>query len=116
MMLAVSQYLDTEKQFISALRDSLARGARREPTELLEEVDCGVAAMLETGWIRDKDRSPDMTLWREARKKHCRPGSWVRRIVPVDRASHALASKRLSHVYVPEAGDRVPKKWQKLKA
>src|SRR5260221_5291184 len=33
-----------KSRFISVLRDSLARGARREPTELSEEVDCKVAA------------------------------------------------------------------------
>ena len=38
-----------KSRFISVLRDSLARGARREPTELSEEVDFKVAAMLETG-------------------------------------------------------------------
>jgi hypothetical protein len=51
-----------KSRFISALRDSLARGARREPTVLVEEVDCKVVEMLETAWIRVKDRPPDKGL------------------------------------------------------
>ena len=52
-----------KSRFISALRDSLASGARREPIVLVEEVDCKVVAMLETGWIWD--RSPDMDALEE---------------------------------------------------
>jgi hypothetical protein len=38
-----------KNKFISALRDSLARGASREPTDLLDEVDTKVAALLDAG-------------------------------------------------------------------